>query len=244
MKCLVDTICGRDGTGQFVNVSLLRRPIDFEPLYAAEFEERPQKVAFTGRVVCRRRLHVDRYLHCRPPLGRPQCAHQALEVDGGHSHGVPLIPAFLAGKLDRHFQDGRFHFAPEIVTSGNRKPMIPQVPSNPCLIEADEGPKVLELEERLGLVMDLTVGEKDGCLIANRIRATRYTSNGSERYLTWLDGANTVCSLAGEGKTFIEVRYVGDDVFCQQNKPVYLVPDLSGKAEKGKMVLHPLLFGY
>ena len=175
-------------------MSLLRHPQDIEPLDAAECKERLHKIAFVGRVFRTPRLNMDRYLHFRRSLGGPQRTHELREMDRGHHQGVALVPVLQAWEHDCHFHDGKSDVVPEIISTGNRELMVLHLLCNSRFVEPHDGPNILELEDTPGLVINLSVSQKNSDLICHCVCPPGIASNGSDGYFTWLDRAITVSS--------------------------------------------------
>ena len=202
---LVYPIRGRNGTRQVVDLSLLRYPQDDERLDTAECEKRPEKAVLAAWVFGTRWLNIDHDLHFRRSLGGPQCAHYLLEMDRGNNQSITLFLVLQGWEHDRHFQDGKFEVAPEIRSTEDWETMILHFLSNPCLIEPDDGPHVLELEDTAGLPIDFLISQKNSDWISHRVCPPGVTPNGPDGYFTWLDRAITASSLTSDFKFMVEV---------------------------------------
>lgn len=76
----------------------------------------------------------------------PRCNLNS-RLEDAYSQGVTLFPVFEVWEYDRHLHGGKFHVAPDIISSGDCEPMIPHFLSNPCFVEPDDGPNIVGLED-------------------------------------------------------------------------------------------------
>ena len=84
---------------------------------------------------------------------------------------------------------------PEISSRCDGEAMIYHIFPNPCLVDPNDCPVILDVEDTPGLAIYLPVGQKNGDLITHRVCPRGFASNGSNGYFIWLDRANTVTFL-------------------------------------------------
>ena len=135
-------------------------------------------------------------------------------MDRGHNEGVALFLIHQAWEHDRHRHDRKFDVTPWTIirNSCDREVTILHLLCKPCLVDLNEGPEILELEDTPGLAIDLFVGENDGDLISHRVRLPAFASNGSDGYFAWLNRGNATRYLTGGSERSTGGWFVCGDV--------------------------------
>lgn len=183
---------------------------------------------------------MDRDLHFRCSFGRPECAYQLIEMDRGYGQAIAVWLARQAWEIYGQLHDGKSNVAPYITGNCDREATILHLLSKSYLVGPNDCPEILEAEDRHGLVIDLAVGTEKGDLISPCVRPPRFTSNASNGSFISVKKAKISSSLTKGSASVIGIRYICRDFSREQNKPVYLVANLSGKSQKWKGIRRDL----